>query len=199
MIRYRPSPGGGRAIVEASPADVQRNIPRVKTRLMYRFRVPHRDVPDLAQEVAWITCEALVQERVREVVGETPRYSLMAFMVETAWRLAQNYKRLSANIYEVVSEAPHDDTRAQQVTTGDPVRKIEARETLARLLQYPEIAAFLVDSIGKRPEVPGRGRAAGYFHLARFRRWLREVHDSGVWTEPPQPIPPDPRDRKKGR
>lgn len=197
MIRYRDAPKGEPAIVVADPIDVHWIALDCRPILARKYRVPEREIPDFIQEAEDITCRALALCKVRAIEGCSAYRSLRYYVLAVFRNLARNYHRLAPVLYEVLSDDPEVDQPID--ARADPIPRIEARELLARLVDYPEIAALLVAAASEPPALPGYSRAHAYGRVAVMRQWLRDVRDTGVWQEPPQIVPPRPRDRKKGR
>ena len=175
----------------ASPRDVHA-LRSALFGYLARWGVPSREHDDLVQWVEIITWKKLEEGRVRGSNDRSPKAALLCFMIVVAWKLWQNLRNRSSNRFEVLVD---EDPPEGQV--GSEVKKLEAREVLQRIMTDSEMArATLFELLGVTSFADlGISLKTYSMHRAHMRRWVREVHASGKWREPPKM--PRPKKRKR--
>ena len=192
-MRYIVNPAGNRIVV-ATPTETHALRPSIAACFRSRY-VSEGDIEDFCQEVEIVAWQA-VQER--RIVGNDfvrPVDALLSFMFAIAWNLWRNHRRKRWVWNEaVVDEMP-------DVSGPDPDGRMDARETLLRLMMHEDIARILIDAASDVPFAERAGdlpRTTYCSRLTNARKWAREV-DAGRWQAPRQPTPSTPWKRKKKR
>lgn len=192
LIKYRPDPNDlNEMLVEASPRDVHA-LRSALFGYLARWGVPSREYDDLAQYVEIVTWRKLEAGRVRGSNDRSPKAALLCFMIVVAWNAWQNVRRRSSSRYEVLVDDDEFEGRGGSVTG-----KLEAREVLRRMMVESEIdrvTLFEILGVSSFAEL-GISLQTYSLHRTHVRRWVRELHASGKWQEPPRL----PRSKKRKR
>lgn len=192
MIKYRPDPNNpNEMLVEASPRDVH-GLRSAIYGYLGRWGVPSREHDDLVQWVEIVTWRKLEVGQVRGFNDRTPKAALLCFMIVVAWNAWRNLRNRSSSRHEFLFDDDEVDAGSES-----PVKNIEARDILRRIEMSSRMdLGALRDALGFSSfEAAGKSPKSYSKHLAHVRRWIREVHASGKWSEPPRL----PRKKKRKR
>jgi len=183
LIKYRPDPNDpNEMLVEASPRDVH----ALRTALfgyLARWGVPSREHDDLVQCVEIVTWRKLEAGRVRGSNDRSPKAALLCFMIVVAWNAWQNLRSRASSRYEVLVDDDQFEGHA-----GSDMAKLEAREILQRMTTLEgtgRVALFEVLGVSSLAEL-GISPQVYSMHRTHVRCWVRELHESGKWREPPK-------------
>jgi DNA-directed RNA polymerase specialized sigma24 family protein len=169
-------------LVEASPRDVHA-LRRALFGYLARWGVPSREHDDLVQCVEIVTWRKLEEGRVRGSNDRSPKAALLCFMIVVAWNAWRNLRTRSSSRHEVLVD--EDQLEGQP---GSVMAKLEAREILQRMMSLEGTdRATLFEALGISSFAElGISLQAYSMHRAYMRRWVRELHESGKWREPPR-------------
>lgn len=194
-MKYRHDPDNpDTPFVEASPADVH-SLRSAIFGYLARWGVPSRDREDLVQWVELATWKNLQDGRVRGSAHRSPKVALLCHMIGRAWYLRQNYRNRASTKNELFLEdietlGPLATSFMDEIEARDLLRRIAARPRTMRTL----LDAALGESSPKRSADEGIPSSTYSAHLKNARRWVRDLHASGRWREPPKS--PKPRKGK---
>jgi hypothetical protein len=190
-MRYRINHAGNR-IVEATPAETHALTPCICAALR-RWHCPEGDVQDFAQDVEFITWQALTEQRVMGDRFARPRDALLSFMFAVAWNQWRNHSRR----YSTRCEISHDEL--PDIEGPDPDGRFEARDALRHIETREDIARILFAVVGGERPVQGVGLPKSTFwaHHKEARKQARAMLEHS--RKPPQPTPATPWHRKKKR
>jgi DNA-directed RNA polymerase specialized sigma24 family protein len=192
-MRYIVNPAGNRIVV-ATPTETHALRPSIAASFRSRY-VSEGDIEDFCQEVEIVAWQAVQEQRIVSNDFVRPVDALLSFMFAIAWNLWRNHRRKRWVWNEaVVDEMP-------DVAGPDPDGRIDARETLLRLMMREDIARILIDAASDVPFAERVGdlpRTTYFSRLTNARKWAKEV-DAGRWRGPKQPTPSTPWKRKKKR
>jgi DNA-directed RNA polymerase specialized sigma24 family protein len=192
LIKYRPDPNNpGEMLVEASPRDVHA-LRRAIFGYLARWGVPSREHDDLVQWVEIVTWRKLEAGQVRGFNDRTPKAALLCFMIVVAWNAWRNLRSRSSTRREILAEENEFDASVESAE-----KNIEARDILRRIEMSPQMdLGALREALGFSSfDEAGKSPTSYSKHLAHVRRWMREIHASGKWSEPPKL----PRSKKRKR
>jgi len=151
-------------------------------------------IDDFCQEVEIVAWRGIVDQRILGDRFQHPEDALLNFMFMVAWNVWRNHTKRRSTRYEVFVDQMPDKIGPS------PERRLDARETLLRLMMREEVARVLLDAVN----VPAAERYQGTpkstygTQLSNARKWARDV-DAGHWREPRMPNPSTPKHRKKKR
>lgn len=192
LIKYRPDPNNpNELLVEASPRDVHA-LRRALFGYLARWGVPSREHDDLVQCVEIVTWRKLEASQVRGFNDRTPKAALLCFMIVVAWNTWRNLRNRSSSRHEILVDDNAVDADVESaeknIEARDIFRRIEisSRMDLGALREALGFSSF--DEAGRAPKSYSK-------HLTHVRRWMRELHASGKWSEPPKL----PRSKKRKR
>lgn len=191
MIKYRPDPNDpNEMLVEASPRDVHA-LRSALFGYLARWGVPSREHDDLVQWVEIITWQKLEAGCVHGSLDRSPKAALLCFMIVVAWKLWQNLRNRSSSRREILVGDNQIEGPAESV-----LEKLEAREILQRIMEWDMAPATLFEVFGVSSFAElGTSRKVYSMHRTYMRRWVREMHETGKWQEPPKL--PRSRNRKR--
>jgi hypothetical protein len=176
-------------VVDASPEEVHALRPSIFAYLR-RHGCPVEWLEDCAQDVEIVVWQGVAEGRIKGDRVTTPQNALLRFVFMTSWYVWNNHSRRRAGWYEILSDEP------PEMASRCPVARLEARETLWRILAEPHTVSVLLGAVDTGPTTTPRSTT--HERLTRARRWARDV-DAGQWREPRQAMPFTWKQRKKGR
>jgi len=183
LIKYRPDPNDpNEMLVEASPRDVHA-LRSALFGYLSRWGVPSREHDDLAQWVEIITWQKLEAGRVRGSNDRSPKAALLCFMVVVTWKLWQNLRSRASSQREILVDENQIEAYVESV-----LEKLEARDILQRMMTLDGTdRAALMEALGISSLAElGISPAAYATHRANMRQWIRDLHETGKWREPPR-------------
>lgn len=104
-------------------------------------------------------------------------------MVVVAWNAWRNLRTRSSSRYEILVDESQLEGQSRSV-----LAKLEAREILQRMMMLEGLdRATLFEALGISSLAElGISLEAYSMHRTYMRRWIRELHESGKWREPPK-------------
>ena len=179
----------GNRIVDATPEETHALRPAIRA-AFHRWRASEADIEDFCQHVEIITWHALSEGRVPVPPLTRPDDALWQWMYGVAWNLWRNHCRRNWLRHEVLTNELPD------IPSCSPIRQLEARNVLRRILMDSQAADLLLASIdGQRDTMP---RSTFWRRVAEARKWVREI-DAGRCRKPRMPVPAIAKHQKKKR